>query len=131
MGLARGCTIESVLRRIVLFCFLLIIAGCGPSVAGRYVGMRKVRPGPAHVVGTAAKVELVLESDGRFRLLNLSLSSDGYWRVENGRVVLETTHVLGRPASDKSGPYATVRGDQLEFTDPRVDDEPVVLTRAR
>lgn len=95
------------------------------SMAGHYRGKRPVS-GPPHIAGTLAKVELDLERDGTFHLLNLSVSASGRWRQDGDRIVLEFLRVLDRPASNMRSPLITIKGKALEFVDAEGGDPTAV-----
>lgn len=94
-------------------------------MAGHYRGKRPVS-GPPHIAGTLAKVELDLERDGTFHLLNLSVSASGRWRQDGDRIVLEFLRVLDRPASNMRSPLITIKGKALEFVDAEGGDPTAV-----
>lgn len=118
-------------RWLVLLTILTsALLGCADrSLAGSYTGRRQVG-GPPHIAGTLAKVELVLERDGTFTLLNTSLTFEGRWDYIDGRVRLEVKSALGRPTREQDGPYLVPTPEGLELHDPHgVDPRPVVLRR--
>ncbi len=99
-------------------------------MAGHYRGKRPVS-GPPHIAGTLAKVELDLERDGTFRLLNLSVSASGRWHRDGDRIVLEFLRVLDRPASNVRSPLITIKGKTLDFVDSEGDDPTPVSLAAQ
>lgn len=109
---------------------LALVAGCSDrSLAGRYVGKRDIQ-GPAHIAGTASKVELNLKPDGKFDLLNLSMPYAGDWQVLDGNIVLTIQTAAGVRQPKPTEIMVARVEDGFELRDDRgLDPRPVLLRK--
>lgn len=98
----------------------LLLFGCGPSFQwnGHWTGKRNLplpEGGDPAILSTISKVELTLEPNGRFELLEGGLPKSGTFHAEGQTAYLKITHFMDRPI-EAQGEAAVKMNQEIVLT---------------